>query len=241
MTRNHESSTPTNGLNKGSWDGPGRIRPVFRPRPNTSSGLTVQISKGGSRDSRAVESVRILKMGIHGPSIWWSFWRVMQGSTNHRFRTDLMREAGIHGQPSRSEFWIGEWRDPRTADLVIIFEGKCRDPRTADLVRIFEGKCRDPRTAESVRIFKRVCRDPWTADLVRFFEGKCRDPRTAESVRILKRVCGDPWTVYMKIVYMNLDQKSSTNPRLDFNGPSSYKQNLSLHQTHAISVKIFHF
>jgi len=46
----------------------------------------------------------------------------------------------------------------------------------------------------------------------------------------------DSWTpsgvlhFVSEIVYMNLDQKSSTNPRLDFNGSSSYKQNLSLHQ-----------
>ena len=36
--------------------------------------------------------------------------------------------------------------------------------------------------------------------------------------------------MFWKIVYMNLDQKSSINQRLDLNCPSSYKQNFLLHQ-----------
>ena len=38
------------------------------------------------------------------------------------------------------------------------------------------------------------------------------------------------FTLYWKKVYMNLDQKSSTNQRPDFNGPSSFKPNFSIRQ-----------
>jgi len=48
-----------------------------------------------------------------------------------------------------------ERRDPRTAYLVVIFQGGWRDPRTDDLVGIFKGGWRDLRTVDLVRILKK--------------------------------------------------------------------------------------
>ena len=73
--------------------------------------------------------------GIQGPRIWGSFWRVMQGNTNHQFRT-VFKEGG---------------RDLWMADLVRILKGEHRYTRTTESVRIFKGGWREPRTVESVR------------------------------------------------------------------------------------------
>ena len=110
-----------------------------------------------------------------------------------------MEKAGTHGPPIWSDF-RGVWRDPRTADLVLIFNGESRDPRTADLVGIFQGESRDPRTADLVGILKGEWRDLRTAESVRIskkglqgptdsrfgpnFKGTSRDSRTSESIRI---------------------------------------------------------
>ena len=107
--------------------------------------------KGGWRDLRTAESVRILKEVCRNP------------------RT---AESG--------RIFKGGYRDLRTTESVRIFETKCRNPRTFESVWIFEGERRYPRTAESVRMSKGEWWDPRTVESFRIFNGRCRDLRTAD-------------------------------------------------------------
>ena len=98
----------------------------------------------------------------------------MQGSTDDR---------------NGPNFWRG-CRDPRSEDLVRIFNRGCKDARTVESVRFLRRKCKDPRTAESDQILKGEWRDPRTTGLARIWKTGCREPRTAGLVCILKREQG---------------------------------------------------
>ena len=105
-------------------------------------------NKGRQRASKSRMNFHI--GGPHIQCIWtmiWSWynrWYQWYGSDGS-WMTHIDRKRDYESF-SRSKWNLEkDGRDPRTADLVVIFKGGWRDPRTADLVVIFKGGSTDCR------------------------------------------------------------------------------------------------